>query len=91
MSFLALLSVFNSWDLRKAPAAEAGGYKVIRNKEHRAAAVLITLKIETACWREQDSQVLILSRRNLNLGALWMLILVLLESPCAENQVSRGV
>ena len=29
---------FNSWDLRKAPAAEAGGYKVIRNKEHRAAA-----------------------------------------------------
>ena len=94
MSFLALLSVFNSWDLRKAPAAEAGGYKVIRNKEHtshRAAAVLITLKTETACWREQDSQVLILSRRNLNLGALWMLILVLLESPCAENQVSRGV
>ena len=38
MSFLALLSVFNSWDLRKAPAAEAGGYKVIRNKEHGAAA-----------------------------------------------------
>ena len=39
MSFLALQSVFsNSWDLRKAPAAEASGYKVIRNKEHRAAA-----------------------------------------------------
>ena len=32
------ISFFNSWDLRKAPAAEAGGYKVIRNKEHRAAA-----------------------------------------------------
>ena len=32
------ISFFSSWDLRKAPAAEAGGYKVIRNKEHRAAA-----------------------------------------------------
>ena len=36
---LALQSVLcNSWDLRKAPAAKAGGYKVIRNKDHRAAA-----------------------------------------------------
>ena len=32
------ISFFNSQDLRKAPAAEAGGYKDIRNKEHRAAA-----------------------------------------------------
>ena len=32
------ISFFISWDSRMAPAAEAGGYKVIRNKEHRAAA-----------------------------------------------------
>ena len=31
-------SSFSARDLRKAPAAEPGGYKVIRNKEHRAAA-----------------------------------------------------
>ena len=53
--------------------------------------VLITLKTEAACWREQDSQVLILSRKNMIWGAFWMLILGPLESASAENNVSRGV
>ena len=51
--------------------------------------MLITLKTETACWREQHSQVLALSRKKN--GVVWTLIFIFLSTPLGEKKVSRDV